>query len=175
MARALMLLRYYGASAMWMISPSFACLVCSHQVICSAGLNKKRCVLVFYTTHKDMARIQALPHYEELRRHADVRFIFIDTVLHAVKADIPGFNFTSKYAAMTAAHNHSLRSAARNGRYVIINPPDSIWQKDTFVNLLQLQKQGKNNIFLYTGPFICRQYIDDIINKCMKNGIFRAR
>ena len=127
--------------------------------------------LVFYTTHKDMARIQALPHYEELRRHADVRFIFIDTVLHAVKADIPGFNFTSKYAAMTAAHNHSLRSAARNGRYVIITPPDSIWQKDTFVNLLQLQKQGKNNIFLYTGPFICRQYIDDIINKCMKNGI----
>lgn len=133
-----------------------------------AAAAKSNLRLVFYTTREDMARLRAHPLLTRLGEYATLRFVFIERILKDTAAELLGMRFADKYLAMTAAHNHCLRIAALEDRYVFCNFPDILWQKDYITRLLDMAAQGKKQIFAYSGPYTCMESVREELENHME-------
>lgn len=127
--------------------------------------------LVFYTTREDMERIRNLSAYRRLRQLASVRFVLMERLLRETAPELLGMRFADKYAPMTAAHNHCMRRAAAEGRYVFFNFPDMIWQEDFLSKIAGLIREGKTHILYYPGPYLVYETAEKEIRSRVREGI----
>lgn len=127
--------------------------------------------LVFYTTREDRERIRSLPVYGRLRRMATVRFVLMEQTLRETAPELLGMRFADKYAPMTAAHNHCMRQAALEERYVFFNFPDMVWQEDFLSHMAGMLRRGKTHILYYPGPYLTRETAGEELRARVRDGV----
>ncbi len=125
--------------------------------------------MLFYTRREDAQKIRSLPVYQQLRRLAAARFIFIDSILSQQEG--VGLRFADKYAPMTACHNHALPYAALDGRYLFFNFPDMVWQNDCLAQLSALVEKGKTHIFYYPGPYLAQESAEKCFSEFVRDNV----